>query len=180
MPLLSRAEILGARDKKTIEVPTPEWGEDSKVLVGTMGVLVYAEITDWMNALQPATVASEPAEAEVESDEVPNDFCCDSAPAEVKAEPEAQANDEPAEGATLTIAQFIELKLRWCAACLLDPKAFQTMFTVDDVRALGAKDPAPIDRIFKAAQELHHDTAESDEAFEKNLDGTPVGASGNG
>jgi len=158
MPL-SATQILAARDRQTAEVHVPEWATpdgDDTVLVGSMGALDYAALQTWIDQ---AGHRVEPEEDEV--------VTCDSDPAAA----------EPAEK-EYSFAETVELMVRWCCHSILDPKTLMPAFTVDQVQALGSKNVRALERVYQAALQLNRATAESAEAFEKNLEGTAASASG--
>ncbi|MEN6336635.1 MAG: hypothetical protein ABFE13_06195 [Phycisphaerales bacterium] len=62
--------------------------------------------------------------------------------------------------------------VRWCAACILDPKTRQRAFTDEQIEALGSKSPAALLRVYRAAVEVNLATKQSADAFEKNSVGT--------
>lgn len=72
----------------------------------------------------------------------------------------------------------IEVSIRWCAAAILDPNTRRPAFTRDQVEALGAKDPAVLNRICAAAMELNLATRQASDDFKKNSPGTPAESSG--
>jgi len=179
-PALTRDGILGRSDKRTETIDVPEWG--GSVTIGTMGPLDYADLSDWQADLCrrrqtekiSAAATTEPME---EVDAYPADFCCDSPlPDETAEQPPA---DEPTDlGFQPLYRDLVELRLRWAINCIVDPETHRRIFTLDDLPALGEKDPQGLERIVEAAQKLNLQTVAASEAFAKNSDGTPAVGSG--
>lgn len=158
--MLNKEQILTARDKRTLEVEVPEFGEGATVLIGTMGALTFARLTDWVNGLGRADPPEDETDAPVSCDDVPD-----------------AGTDEPARR-TYTNAENTEVMVRWCAACLLDPATHRPAFGEADVAALGDKSPAALSRIYRAILELHHETPEARDELEKNSGRTTADGSG--
>lgn len=158
---LTGNQILAAGDRQTAEVHVPEWATDGDdiVLVGSMGALDYAALQTWIDE---AGTVPEPDENTV--------VTCDSAP-----DDESRAQSDEKE---YTFAETVEMMVRWCCYSILDPETLQPAFTIDQVRALGAKSVRALERVYQAALELNRATKESAQAFEKNLEGTAANASG--
>jgi hypothetical protein len=166
--LLNAQQILAASDRKTQTVPVPEWGADAEVLIGSMGALDKAELQDWVETLgRPKLSDSEPEAEELQS--------CDSPkPDEVKPTEE----DESVPTREYSMKENVDVMVRWCALSILDPNTKQRAFTDDQVKALGSKSMAPLQRIYAAAVELNGESQQAHEAIEKNSGGTPGGSSG--
>jgi len=155
--LLSGEDILKAKDKKTVQVPVPEWGEGAEVLVGSMGALDRAKLAEFFNErgtkIEHETVEEKPR------------IVTTTSPTE-----KGETLDEEPEAETrrYTMTDHTEFKLMYLAASILDPKTYQTAFTVEQIEELGRKDPKPLNRLFDAAAELNLESVESLEGAEKN------------
>lgn len=181
--LLTAAQILAARDKKTVEVAVPEWGEGASVLVGIMGALEYAEFQDWLRHCGRPPEA--PAEADESADKPIRVFTTDSPggepePLDAEAAGPEEADDDESPARQYSFRDHAELMIRWALYCVLDPETQERAFTLDQLEALGAKSPAALQRICAVAMELHYGTESAVADFEKNSDGTPDGDSGGG
>jgi len=166
--LLNAQQILAAKDRKTQTVPVPEWGEGAEVLIGSMGALDKAELQDWVETLgKPKPSDYEPEAEELQSCDSPN-------PDEAKPTEE----DDAIPKREYSMKENVDVMVRWVALSILDPQTHERAFTDDQVKALGAKSMAPLQRIYMAAIELNGESQESHEAIEKNSGGTPGGASG--
>ncbi len=172
--LLNAEQILAAEDKQVRKVLVPEWGQGAKVLVGSMGALDRARLDDWIDSLgrkpEPPEEASD-QDADSAAEEL---VTCDDAPTEPEPPGPAnsagpQAEEHPKEYSS---EENTAVMVRWCAACILDPKTRQRAFTPDQIEALGAKSPAALLRVYRAAVEVNLATKESAQAFEKNSAGT--------
>lgn len=174
---LSGAQILAARDRKTVTVPCPEWGGD--VLIGSMGALDRARITDWFEGMP------EPVQAEKEDggDKLDTVITCDSPGGKPEplddgpdGHPEQTEQGRPERKYSKT--QHTELMLRCVAASILNPETYEPAFSLDQIEDLGRKDPKVLNRIYDAALALNLDTKESAEQAEKNSGPPPDGSGG--
>jgi len=156
--LLSGEQILKAKDKKTVQVSVPEWGEGAEVLVGSMGALDRAKLAEFFNErgtkIEQETVEEKPR------------IVTTTSPTE---KGETLGEEEPeAETRRYTMTDHTEFKLMYLAASILDPKTYQTAFTVEQIKELGRKDAKPLNRLFDAAAELNLESVEALEGAEKN------------
>ncbi len=67
---------------------------------------------------------------------------------------------------------FLNLRARLCARCLVDDKG-ERLFTDAEAVALGGKSAGALDRIFAVTQRLNGMSAEDVEELAKNLPGDP-------
>jgi len=156
MPVLTGQQILARPDRRTREVPVPEWGPEAQVLIGEIGALARARIRDWW---QTQGRVPEPAEDEI--------VTTDSSP--------GPDEDLPRE---YTDLEQTELMLRWLIETILDPETQRPTFTRDQLDALGAKSPAALNRIYAAVLDLNLQTQTAVEDAEKNSE--PAAGTGSG
>ena len=160
--LLSGEQILKAKDKKTVQVSVPEWGEGAEVLVGSMGALDRVRLAEAFNNIG--------TKEESETVEEKPRIVTTTSPTE-KGEVLGETGEEPEAGKLkINATDYAEFKLRYLAASILDPKTYQTAFTVEQIEELGRKDPKPLNRLFDAAAELNLESVEALEGAEKNSD----------
>lgn len=183
--LLNAQQILAAGDRKTVEVEVPEWGAGAKVLVGSIGAMAQAEIRDWLRSLRVPAVAAPEAELVTCDDAAPaasgRPLSCDSAPAEPQDAAEAVEEEEAAPedtGPQLSQVESLELALRWCVGCILDPVTQRPAFTLAEMDRLAEKCQPAIWRIYDRALELSLASRQASEAFEKNSGRTSGPGSG--
>ena len=80
--------------------------------------------------------------------------------------------------ARYTKLQNTELMVRYPVCCILDEKTYQPAFNLDQVEALGQKNPEVLNRLYLIALDLNADNKKAAEEIEKNSVGTPASASG--
>src|SRR4030042_1544925 len=77
--------------------------------------------------------------------------------------------------------QHPDVILRYVASCIIDPRTKELVFdTPEAMEILRGKDGRGLKQVFQAATELHLQTAQAAEAFEKNSPETPAGSPGGG
>jgi hypothetical protein len=167
--LLNAAAIIAAKDKRTITVAVPEWGDGGEVLVGSMSALDRARLGDWLLGQQPLP----PPESEPQSEEPMVVTCGSPSPAG-----ESLADEADPAPVRYSKEQDLEFLLRYVAGSILDPETYAPAFTVAEIERLGAKDRAPLDRIYAAALALNADTPAAAADVEKNSGGTAASGSG--
>ncbi len=191
--LLNGSKILAARDRKTKEVDVPEWG--GSVLIAVMGALDRARFGDWINEVELKRKATAVEEYSVDEDEANRPgtiVTTDSPDGQAETVPGETGEDvggevpvaEPTIASTgqraFTRTDDVEAMLRYLIACIVDPETFEPAFTLDQLEALGRKDPAPLNRLYEAALELNLDTKAAIEDAAKNSETTAPGGSGGG
>lgn len=179
--LLNAAAILAAKDKKTVVVPVPEWGQagcgqEAQVLVGSMGAMDHARIGDWLLSLPEHETRSE-------DEESPSVVTCESPEGKPEPVPDAKQPDVAQRDASAPARQYTrleqtELMIRYVAASILDPETHRPAFTHEQVTALGDKSLVALDRIYQAALELNGDTKAAAGELEKNSERTAAAGSG--
>lgn len=177
---LTAQKILEAQDRRTKNIPCPEWGGD--VLIGTMGALDRARIADWIDSL---ATKQEPQSQEDEKEKV---LTCDSPGGKPEQLDDDAADDDAADDENhenqkkddliLTKEQHTELMLRYLTASILDPETQRLAFNSQQIEDLGQKDPGPLWRLYDAALELNADTKLQKKELEKNFEGTAAEDSG--
>ena len=150
--LLSGEDILKAKDKKTVKVPVPEWGEGAEVLVGSMGALDRVKLAEFFDERSTKedseTVEEQPRIVTTTSPTEKGEVLGDGS--------EEDTGDEQVEEMRrFTLTDHAEFKLRYLAASILDPKTYQTAFTVEQIEELVRKDPKPLNRLFDVASDLN-------------------------
>jgi hypothetical protein len=175
--MLTGAEILAARDRRTKVVAVPEWG--GQVLIGTMGALDAVRMVDWLDGLEQA-----PADPDRDKEEPVTVMTTDSpgGKPEVLDDDDAAAKAPEASPAKprrkLTACEHMELRLRYLTASILDPQTHQPAFDRSQIEQLGQKNHRVLTRLYDEILALHaQDDAELG-AFEKNSGGTSTGGSG--
>ncbi len=198
--LLTSAQILAAPDKQTVTVPVPEWGPGAEVLVGSMGALVSAEMKDWFRTIGHVPGGDEEAEVTCDAPDaemsegarivlleqmihtllvaLEDQDLSDQDRAGLREQAQAVLDGDAEPPRVYTDTESMEAMVRYCAASILEPETKQTAFTMDQVRALGNKDQAALQRIYDAALGLNRATRQAARAFEKNSERTPSGSSG--
>jgi len=157
---LSGQDILNARDKRTATVLVPEWGEDAEVLIGTMGALDRIRLFEWFDDKRRKRPEAE------EKDDRPRIVTTDS-PTE-KGELLGGDSEEDTPEMDISMMDHAEFKLAYIVASILDPETYEPAFTAEQIKQLGKKDPAPLNRIFDAATNLNLDEVDAFEDSEKN------------
>ncbi len=76
-------------------------------------------------------------------------------------------------------SQHPDVLLHYVASCIIDPDTQQLVFdTPEAIEILRGKDGRGLKKVFEAATELHLQTAQAAEAFQKNLPPTPADSPG--
>jgi hypothetical protein len=166
--LLNGKEILSVKDKKTIEVDVPEWGEDAKVLIGSLGALARARIANYFFNDERLRTAVEDDEDGIVTTDSPDPDEQDYEQDEVKEINERKISP-------VTNMNFV---LEYLSYSILDPQTFKPAFTKEQIEELGEKNKDVLYRLYYAAVDLNLETQKALKEAEKNLPKTTGKGSG--